>query len=193
MNGQSPQVALTVPILEGLDGVQKMSKSLGNYVGITEKPSDMFGKIMSISDQLMFRYYLLLSDKSLEEIEKIKKGVEDNVIHPMDAKKDLAEEIVKRFHGYAEAKRAREWFEQVFSKKELPEDIKEFDIARNEKLIDVIKNVGFAPSNSEVRRLASSGAISLNGEKIENADQTLGIGEYILKVGKRNFAKLIVK
>jgi len=193
MNGQSPQVALTVPILEGLDGIQKMSKSLGNYVGITEKPSDMFGKIMSISDQLMFRYYLLLSDKSLEEIEKIKKGVEDNFIHPMDAKKDLAEEIVKRFHGYAEAKRAREWFEQVFSKKELPEDIKEFNIAQNEKLIDVIKNVGFAPSNSEVRRLASSGAISLNGEKIENADQTLGIGEYILKVGKRNFAKLIVK
>lgn len=193
MNGQSPQIALTVPILEGLDGVQKMSKSLGNYVGITEKPTDMFGKIMSISDQLMFRYYLLLSDKSLDEIEKLKKGVEDGSIHPMEAKKDLAEEIVKRFHGYLQAKQAREWFEQVFSKKELPDDIKEYECVSNEKLIEIIKRLGFAPSNSEVRRLANSGAITLNGEKVENADLSLDVGEYILKVGKRNFARLKVR
>ena len=193
MHGQSPQIALTVPILEGLDGVQKMSKSLGNYVGITEKPTDMFGKIMSISDQLMFRYYLLLSDRSLDEIERLKKGVEEGSIHPMEAKKDLAEEIVKRFHGYAEAKHAREWFEQVFSKKELPDNIKDFECSVNEKLIEIIKRLGFATSNSEVRRLASSGAITLNGEKGENADIPLIAGEYILKVGKRNFAKLYVK
>ncbi|ADR18222.1 tyrosine--tRNA ligase [Calditerrivibrio nitroreducens] len=193
MNGQNPQIALTVPILEGLDGVQKMSKSLGNYVGITEKPTDMFGKIMSISDQLMFRYYLLLSDKSLEEVERIKNGVESGKIHPMDAKKDLAEEIVKRFHGYVEAKRAREWFEQVFTKKEIPDDIKLFEGKSDEKLIDIIKKLGFAPSNSEVRRLATAGAITINGEKIENVDLSLGAGEFILKVGKRNFAKLKLK
>jgi len=193
MNGQNPQIALTVPILEGLDGVQKMSKSLGNYVGITEKPTDMFGKIMSISDQLMFRYYLLLSDKSLEEVERIKNGVESGKIHPMDAKKDLAEEIVKRFHGYVEAKHAREWFEQVFTKKEIPDDIKLFEGKSDEKLIDIIKKLGFAPSNSEVRRLATAGAITINGVKIENVDLSLGAGEFILKVGKRNFAKLKLK
>ncbi|MCX8084723.1 MAG: tyrosine--tRNA ligase [Calditerrivibrio sp.] len=193
MNGQSPQIALTVPILEGLDGVQKMSKSLGNYVGITEKPTDMFGKIMSISDELMLRYYLLLSDRSLDEIERIKNAIKDGSLHPMQAKKDLAEEIVKRFHGYAEAKNAREWFEQVFSKKEIPEDIKELEMSTFDKLIDIIKKLGFAPSNSEVRRLAVSGAITLNGEKVENVDICLDTGEYVLKVGKRNFAKLIVK
>jgi tyrosyl-tRNA synthetase len=193
MNGQNPQVALTVPILEGLDGVQKMSKSLGNYVGITEKPTDMFGKIMSISDQLMFRYYLLLSDKTLEEVERIKNGVESGKIHPMDAKKDLAEEIVKRFHGYVEAKHAREWFEQVFSKKEIPDDIKLFEGNADERLIDIVKKLGFAPSNSEVRRLATSGAVTINGEKVENVDLSLGAGEFILKVGKRNFARLKLK
>lgn len=193
MNGQVPQIALTVPILEGLDGVQKMSKSLGNYVGITEKPTDMFGKIMSISDELMFRYYLLLSNKSLEEIDKIKKGVMDGTIHPMEAKKDLAEEIVVRFHGVLEGKNARGWFENVFSKKEIPDNIKSYDFAAGEKLIDIIKNLGFAPSNSEVRRLCSSGAITLNGEKVGNADIAVDTGEYILKVGKRNFAKLNLK
>ncbi|MCA1927694.1 MAG: tyrosine--tRNA ligase [Calditerrivibrio sp.] len=193
MNGQSPQIALTVPILEGLDGVQKMSKSLGNYVGITEKPTDMFGKIMSISDELMFRYYLLLSNKSLEEIDKIKKGVRDGKLHPMEAKKDLGEEIVARFHGIAEGKNARDWFENVFSKKEIPDDIKSYDFSAGDKLIDIIKNLGFAPSNSEIRRLCSSGAITLNGEKVGNADVVVDAGEYVLKVGKRNFAKLNLK
>lgn len=193
MNGQSPQIAITVPILEGLDGVQKMSKSLGNYVGITEKPTDMFGKLMSISDELMLRYYLLLSNKNLDEIEKIKRGIADGSIHPMEAKKDLAEEIVARFHGITEGKNAREWFETVFSKKEIPEDIKEVEISNNEKLLDIIKKLNFAPSNSEIRRLSASGAITINGEKVNNIDIHLESGEYILKVGKRHFAKLKVK
>lgn len=193
LNGQSPQIAITVPILEGLDGVQKMSKSLGNYVGINERPSDMFGKLMSISDELMFRYYLLLSDRSLEEIEKIKRSIAEGILHPMEAKKALAEEIVARFHGIVEAKNAREWFEKVFSKKEIPEDIKEYPFTVNDKLIDIIKKLGFASSNTEARRLCSSSAITLNGEKVDNIDVLLQAGEYVLKVGKKNFARLKVE
>jgi tyrosyl-tRNA synthetase len=193
LNGQSPQIAITVPILEGLDGVQKMSKSLGNYVGINERPADMFGKLMSISDELMFRYYLLLSDRSLEEIEKMKKSIADGIIHPMEAKKALAEEIVGRFHGALEAKNAKEWFERVFSKKEIPEDLKEYIFTANDKLIDIIKKLGFASSNSEARRLCLSGAIALNGEKVDNIDILLQTGEYVLKVGKKNFARLKVE
>jgi len=118
-----------------------MSKSLGNYVGINERPNDMFGKLMSISDELMFRYYLLLSDRSLEEIEKMKRSIADGFTHPMEAKKALAEEIVGRFHGALEAKNAREWFEKVFSKKETPEDIKEYLFTVDDKLIDIIKSL----------------------------------------------------
>ena len=122
----APQIALTMPILEGLDGVQKMSKSLNNYIGIAESPKDMFGKVMSISDELMFRYYLLLSDKSLAEIDELKKAVSDGSKHPMEAKKELAMEIVERFHSAEAAKEAREGFEQVFSKRENPDDMPEF-------------------------------------------------------------------
>lgn len=189
-HGQKPQVAITVPILEGLDGVQKMSKSLGNYVGISESPDDMFGKIMSISDELMFRYYILLSEKSLEDIELLKNDVNNERIHPMSVKKELGVEIVKRYHGYEAAKNALERFEALFSKKEVPDDMPEYNFSCEFKLIDIITKIGFATSKSEAKRLAVQGGITLNGERYLELNLTLSKGSYILKVGKRKFAKL---
>lgn len=191
--GQKPQNAITVPILEGLDGVQKMSKSLGNYVGITEEPNDMFGKIMSISDELMFKYYLLLSEKTLEEIEKMKQDIKSGDMHPMDAKKQLAFEIVNRYYGVEIAKNAKDYFEQLFSKREIPEDLQEVTYDSMTKLIEIITSLNFSSSNSEARRLANQGAVTLNGEKVTDLNNTLEIGEYILKVGKRKIAKINVK
>lgn len=191
--GQKPQIAITVPILEGLDGVQKMSKSLGNYVGITEEPNDMFGKIMSISDELMFKYYLLLSEKTLEEIEKMKQDIKSGDMHPMDAKKQLAFEIVNRYYGVEIAKNAKDYFEQLFSKREIPEDLQEVTYDSMTKLIEIITSLNFSSSNSEARRLANQGAVTLNGEKVTDLNNTLEIGEYILKVGKRKIAKINVK
>lgn len=191
--GQEPQIALTMPILEGLDGVQKMSKSLNNYIGINENPKDMFGKVMSISDELMFRYYLLLSDKSLSDIDQLKKDVSGGAKHPMEAKKELAMEIVARFHSQTAAVEAREGFEQVFSKRENPDDMPEFKMGTDMRLIDaIVKGLNFLPSNSEARRLANQGGIYIDGDKTENIDQSLAGGEFVLKVGKRKFAKLIV-
>lgn len=193
-HNMAPQIALTMPILEGLDGVQKMSKSLNNYIGIAESPKDMFGKAMSISDELMFRYYLLLSDKSLTEIDELKKAVADGSKHPMDVKKELAMEIVARFHSDAAAKEAREGFEQIFSKRENPDDMPVYEMSVDIKLLDAIGKNGlnFLPSNSETRRLAKQGGIYIDGEKVEDIDQCLQSGEYVLKVGKRKFAKLKV-
>lgn len=191
--GQKPQIAITVPILEGLDGVQKMSKSLGNYVGITEDPNNMFGKIMSISDELMFKYYLLLSEKTLEEIEKIKKDIESGKLHPMNAKKELAFEIVKRYHGDESAKNAKDYFEQLFSKREIPDDIEEVVFDTSLKLIEIITKLNFSSSNSDARRLANQGAVTINGEKVTDLNSVLVTGEYILKVGKRKIAKIKVK
>jgi len=191
--GQEPQVALTMPILEGLDGVQKMSKSLNNYIGITDTPQNMFGKVMSITDELMFRYYLLLSDKTIAEIEDLKKAVSGGAKHPMDAKKELAMEIVARFHSDADAVEAREGFEQVFSKRENPDDMPELKISAECKILDaIVKELKFLPSNSEARRLAKQGGVYIDGEKTEDIDQCLTAGEYVLKVGKRKFAKLII-
>ncbi|MGE4317697.1 MAG: tyrosine--tRNA ligase [Deferribacterales bacterium] len=191
-HGQAPQVALTMPILEGLDGVNKMSKSLNNYIGIAESPSDMFGKMMSISDDLMFRYYLLLSDKSLSEIDVLKKAVKDGSKHPMEAKKELACEIITRFHSAQEAQEARDGFEKVFSQRENPEDMPEYTMGEDDKIIDAVDALKLAPSKSEARRTAKAGGVSINGEKTDDIDKSLPKGEYVLKVGKRRFAKLIV-
>lgn len=192
-NGQVPQVALTMPILEGLDGVNKMSKSLNNYIGISEAPADMFGKMMSISDELMFRYYLLLSDKSLADIDTLKKAVADGSKHPMEAKKELACEIITRFHSAKEAQEARDNFEKVFSQRENPDDMVVREITSDDKLVDVIAALDFAPSKSEARRTAKAGGVHIDNEKTEDIDKTLDKGEYVLKVGKRRFARLIVK
>jgi len=190
--GQSPQIAITMPILEGLDGVNKMSKSLNNYIGIAESPADMFGKMMSVSDELMFRYYLLLSDKSMAEIELLKKAVADGSKHPMEAKKELAVEIITRFHSAEAAAEARANFEKIFSKHENPEDMVEYTASTEEKLVDIIVKLQFAPSNSEARRTAKAGGVYLDGNRVENIDMTLEKGEYVLKVGKRKFARLSV-
>ena len=186
--GKQAQVAITMPIIEGLDGVQKMSKSLGNYVGISESPKDMFGKLMSITDELMFRYYTLLSDMSMQDIEKMKHDIETGDFHPMTAKKNLAKEIVARYHGTKAGVEAEEEFVRVFSNKNIPTDITEFKI--NGNFLDIIVSLNFASSKSEARRLAEQGGIHFENEKIY--DLTL-IPEHdgILKVGKRKFAKLV--
>ena len=187
--GRQAQVAITMPIIEGLDGVQKMSKSLGNYVGISESPKDMFGKLMSITDELMFKYYTLLSDMSLKDIEKMKQDIETGDFHPMTAKKNLAKEIVSRYHGTKAGIEAEEEFVRVFSNKNIPTDIQEYKIQGC--FLDIILALNFASSKSEARRLAEQGGVHFENEKVY--DLTL-IPEHegILKVGKRKFAKLII-
>lgn len=186
--GKEAQVAITMPIIEGLDGVQKMSKSLGNYVGISESPKEMFGKLMSIADDLMFRYYELLSDMSLQDIEKMKKDIETGDFHPMTAKKNLAKEIVARYHGTKAGAEAEEEFVRVFSNKNIPKDIEEYKIQGT--FLDIILALNFASSKSEARRLAEQGGIHFENEKIYDLT-TVPDHEGILKVGKRKFAKLI--
>ena len=186
--GKEAQVAITMPIIEGLDGVQKMSKSLGNYVGISESPKDMFGKLMTISDELMFRYYTLLSDMSLKDIEKMKQDIETGDFHPMTAKKNLAKEIVSRYHGTKAGVEAEEEFVRVFSNKNVPTDIQEYKIQGC--FLDIILALNFASSKSEARRLAEQGGIHFENEKVYDLT-TAPEHEGILKVGKRKFAKLI--
>ncbi len=186
--GKQAQVAITMPIIEGIDGVQKMSKSLGNYVGISESPKDMFGKLMSITDELMYRYYTLLSDKSLSEIEKMKKEIEEGSYHPMQAKKDLAREIVARYHGTKAGVEAEEEFVRIFSNRNTPTDIQEYEISGS--FLDIILALNFASSKSEARRLAEQGGVHFENEKVYDLTITPA-HEGILKVGKRKFAKLI--
>jgi tyrosyl-tRNA synthetase len=190
--GQRPQMVLTVPLLVGLDGVHKMSKSLNNYVGIYETADEIFGKLMSITDTLMLEYYILLSDKSSSEIEKLKGGIEAGELNPMQAKKELAEEIAARYHSAGAARAAWERFEQVFSRHENPDEMIEHGYRGGEELLDIIINLGFAPTKNEARRLGAQGGISLDGSRI--ADLTfIPAGEHILKVGKRKFAKIFSK
>ena len=190
--GMEPQVVITMPLLEGLDGVNKMSKSLGNYVAIEDPPFDMFGKIMSISDELMFRYYELLSDKDTADIEKIKRDIESGKLHPKKAKEDLAFEITARFHGISMAKKAQEEFNRVFSKHNIPSDIPE-EIIENPDvpLIEVLVDKGLCKSKGEVRRLIKQNAISIDGKKVHDPYIKFDIGESIVKVGKRRFLKVI--
>ncbi len=192
--GQEPQCILTVPILEGLDGVNKMSKSLGNYVGIEEPAKDMFGKLMSISDELMWRYYELLSDRSLAEIAELKRQVESGGLHPKAAKENLALEIAARFHGTEAAAQAREEFNSVFAKGQLPEDMPEGTAAQGDdsKPFAFLADSGLAASRGEARRLIKQGALSIDGEKVEDAETVLSAGEYVVKLGKKRFLKLIV-
>ncbi|MFH1846081.1 MAG: tyrosine--tRNA ligase [Candidatus Omnitrophota bacterium] len=188
--GLEAQVIITMPILEGLDGVDKMSKSLNNYVGINESPEDMFGKIMSISDKLMWRYYELLTN---EDYKLLEKNVEKGKAHPKEVKASLAESIVKEYHGVLSAKKARTGFESVFARKENPENIKDYYIAKNKTgIIDLIKEIGFATSGSEARRLVLQNAVSVDDRKIDDVKTEIFLGEKgkILKVGKRKFARV---
>ena len=192
--GQAPQTVITMPLLEGLDGVNKMSKSLGNYIGINEPADEIYGKIMSVSDELMLRYYELLSDLTLSEIETLKGGLKDGTIHPMAAKKQLAREMVGRYHGVDAAGQADENFIKRFKNNETPEDMPEFVLApEGEKvmLCKVLTEAGLTKSNSEGRRSIQGGGVKVNGEKISDENQEIDCaGEYVIQVGKRRFAKV---
>ena len=192
-NCKKQQAVLMMPILEGLDGVQKMSKSLGNYIGVTDLPFDMFGKVLSITDELMWRYFELLSSKSLKEIEEIKKGVENGTIHPKKVKEDLASEIVDRFHGVGAGAEAKAEFEKVFAKKDIPTDIPEFIFEGEIWICQAMVDRKLVDSTSQARRDIKSNAVSINQEKISDDKLNLTSGEYILQKGKKSFAKIIIK
>ena len=186
------QAVLMMPILEGLDGVQKMSKSLNNYIGVTDAPNDMFGKILSISDDLMWRFYELLSTKSLDEIAELKNGVNDGTLHPKKVKEELAMEIVERFHSKEFASLAREAFDALHSKSQIPTDIPEFSCDGEVWIAKALVDCNIEPSTSQARRDIKQGAVKINQEKISDMQLQLQSGEYILQVGKRKFAKLKV-
>ena len=190
--GQEAQVVLTMPLLEGLDGVQKMSKSLGNYIAIADPANDMFGKLMSVSDDLMWRYYELLSDWQISAIQTLRSQVDSGTLHAMDAKKSLADELVTRFHGNAAADAAREYFETRFQKKATPSDIRQQFSAPEpiwicRLMVDVLK---FAKSTSEARRLIGQGAVKVDGRVIHDVNfQFLASDHEIIEVGKNRIAQ----
>ncbi|EQB5847416.1 tyrosine--tRNA ligase [Campylobacter coli] len=186
------QAVMMMPLLEGLDGVNKMSKSLGNYIGVTEKANDMYAKILSISDELMWRYYELLSTKSLEEIENMKKEISSGNLHPKLVKENLALEITTRFHNEESAKAVKAEFDSVHSGNALPSDIKEFEIEGEIWLAKALVECGLENSTSAARRSINANAVSVNSQKVSDEQMQLGTGEYILQVGKRKFAKLKV-
>ena len=192
-NCKKQQAVLMMPILEGLDGVQKMSKSLGNYIGVTDEPFDMFGKVLSISDELMWRYFELLSSKSLKEIEDIKIGVNNGNLHPKKIKEELAAEIVDRFHGVGSGIAAKEEFERVFAKKDIPTDIEEFIFDGETWICQILVDAKLVESTSQARRDIKSNAVSINQEKINDDKLNLSSGEYIIQKGKKSFAKIIIK
>jgi tyrosyl-tRNA synthetase len=191
--GQEPQVILTMPLLEGVDGAQKMSKSLGNYIAINDLPEDIFGKVMSISDSLMFRYYELLSDRPLAEVENLRAEVENGSRHPMEVKKALAEELVARFHGGAAAQSARDYFEARHQKKSVPKDIrKQFSAPRPVWICRLLVELEFAKSSAEARRLVSQGAVRVDGKMVNDVNfEFSGNAHRILEVGKNRIAQAL--
>jgi tyrosyl-tRNA synthetase len=191
--GQEPQVVLTMPLLEGYtDGVQKMSKSLNNYIGINEPPEEIFGKLMSISDELMWRYYELLSAKDLVRIKSLHVEVESGALHPMAAKKLLAEELVARYHGAAAARAAHDYFETRHQKKLRPTEIKkQFDAPEPIWICRLLVNLEFAKSSSEARRLISQGAVRVDGRTLGDINfQFRGTEHEVVEVGKNRIARL---
>ncbi len=192
--GQEPQIVLTMPLLEGLDGVNKMSKSLGNYIGITDPANDIYGKTMSVTDELMFRYYELLSDLTSYEIEKLKQGLEQGTLHPKEIKQKLARELTARFHSEEEAVQAQQNFENVFAKHDLPDDLPEFKLSSDEPvwLPKLMVDSGMVSSTSDGRRMIKQNAVSIDGEKVGDTNFAVEpAGDLILKVGKRRFCKVV--
>lgn len=189
--GQEPQVCITLPLLVGLDGVRKMSKSYQNYIAIQEEPESMFGKIMSISDDLMWEYYTLLTDYTEEEIENFKKN-----LHPMEAKKKLAHFIVERFHGKEQADKALEFFVKTFSEREFPEDapIIEVPYGLKRRAYELLFELGIESSKNSARRVVEGGGLRINGAKVEDPNQEIEIkGELRLQVGKKRFYRVVSK
>ena len=186
------QAVLMMPILEGLDGIQKMSKSLGNYIGVADEPNDMFGKVLSVSDSLMWRYFELLSTKSLDEIATLKSGVEDGSLHPKKVKEDLAHEITSRFHSEELAQNAKVAFDNLHKKSQIPTDIPEFTIEGPIWIAKALVECKISPSTSQSRRDIKQGAVKIDQVKVSDEQLQLESGEYVLQVGKRKFAKLKV-
>ncbi len=196
MYGQEQQVVITLPLLEGLDGVNKMSKSLGNYIGITDAPNDMFGKIMSVSDELMWRYFDLLSFRPLSEIKRLCQAVADG-FNPRDVKFLLAEELITRFHNKAAATAAQEDFITRFQKGALPDDLPEVSVETENAdlpIANLLKNAGLVESTSEAFRMIQQGGVKIDGTKIEDRNLLISKGTIaVIQVGKRKFAKVTVK
>ncbi len=185
--GQTPQAVMTMPLLEGLDGVRKMSKSYGNYVGLTDKPEDMYGKLMSAPDKLMVRYYELLTKATPEEIAAVKPGG----LHPMEAKKRLARAIVTEYHGAPAADRAEQYFESKHQRREIPASTQVYRIAEDLWICELMKQLQFTPSTSEARRLVSQGAVRVDGRTITDVNFRFVPGEHkVLEVGKRRVARI---
>jgi tyrosyl-tRNA synthetase len=192
-NGMAPQVTLTMPILVGTDGVEKMSKSYDNYIGISDSPKDIYGRTLSIPDNIIFNYYEVATDISKEELSKIKAALEDGSGNPRDLKRALARKLVEMYHSKKDAIKAEEEFDNIFKKKGIPDEIPEFN-SEVEKLtiIDLITTINFAPSKGEARRLIQQGGVSIDGEKITDIYQEIVFSsEQVLKVGKRKFMKLL--
>ena len=190
--GQKPQVAMTLPLLVGLDGEKKMSKSLGNYIGVTEAPSEMFGKIMSISDELMWDWYNLLSFRPLAEIAQLKADVEAGK-NPRDVKILLAKEIIARFHNEDAANAAEQEFINRFQKGAMPDEMPEFTFEGEIGLATLLKEAGLVPSTSEAIRSAQQGGVKIDGEKVDDVRQNAQKGTFVYQVGKRKFARVTVK
>ncbi|MGE8589781.1 MAG: tyrosine--tRNA ligase [Alcaligenes sp.] len=187
--GQEQQCILTMPLLVGLDGVEKMSKSKGNYIGISETPDSMFGKLMSISDTLMWRYYELLSFRSLEDIAGLRRQIEEGR-NPRDVKVELAQEIVARFHSAKAAEQALENFEARFRRGEMPEDMPEVTVAGQLALLKVLREAGLVASGSEAQRNVEQGGVRIDGERVDDKGLQLEPGSYVMQVGKRKFARV---
>lgn len=192
-HNQEPQVVLTMPLLEGLDGINKMSKSLGNYIGITESADNIYGKVLSVSDDLMFRYFSLLSDLSNAQIADLRDKVESGLLHPKEVKKQLARELTARFHGLVAAEAAEENFEKVFQQGGVPDDIPEVRCIATEPIAlpQLLVDAGLVKSTSEARRMIQQSAVSINGEKVGDVTALVNpLGEILVKVGKRRFCKV---
>jgi len=192
--GQEPQVLIMMPLLEGTDGVNKMSKSLGNYIGINEPPKDIFGKTMSVSDDMMFKYYELLSEKSTSDIYSMREDISAGRLHPMEAKKALAVELVDRYHGAGAGMKAREEFEKQFSKGEVPDDIPEVPVkweSDNMPLAKVMSLAGVVTSVAEGKRLLKQGGVELDGVRQSDPELRIPPGTYLIKAGKRRFVRVL--
>jgi len=198
--GQEPQVVLTMPLLEGTDGVQKMSKSLGNHIGINESPEQIYGKTMSLADEFMWKYFALTTDVPEEEIGELRRQVESNAMHPKEAKQRLAREIVALYHGKDQASAAEKRFEKVFARKELPDEIPPLTLNRadldNGKvwIVKLLVDAGFAQSNADARRLIQQGGVRMNQKEItlDGCDIEINDGD-VLQAGKRRFARIAIE
>ena len=188
---QKPQVIITCPLLEGTDGVEKMSKSYGNDISLNDSPEDMYGKAMSISDEMILKYFILAADANQETISEVKKQLEDPQVNPRDVKRSLGRELVKLYYGQEASLNAEEHFDKVIVNKDIPEKIEEFTLEENIKLLDLIVTNSLTKSKSEARRMIEQGAVRIDGEKVNDVNILIKTGEkFILKVGKRKFLSI---